>query len=77
MLLDAGADVDARDNGGMTPLMWAAKNGTADRVKFLLDAGADADAQDTYGRTSSDLANNIRYLGRSEIEDYVDYVAIR
>lgn len=33
-LLDTGADVNARDNGGQTPLHWAASGGRKDVVEF-------------------------------------------
>lgn len=40
----AGADVNARDEYGQTPLMYAAENSTPDVVHLLLDAGADPNA---------------------------------
>lgn len=53
LLIDRGARVDARDNKGQTPLMWAAGNNKADVVALLLESGADptvADGQSTTGR---------------------------
>ena len=51
--LDAGAEVDARDDDGRTALMWAARdNMDIDAIKALLDAGADVDARDDDGRTA-------------------------
>ena len=45
-----GADVNALDLNGMTPLMWA---GSPEVVAALLKAGADINAQDSYyGRTT-------------------------
>jgi ankyrin repeat protein len=42
LLLEHGADPDARDVGdNATPLHFAAANGTLDSVRLLLDAGAD------------------------------------
>jgi ankyrin repeat protein len=42
-LLDAGADLTARDEDlGSTPLAWAAKFGQLEMVKFLLERGAPA-----------------------------------
>ncbi|MEM7229997.1 MAG: ankyrin repeat domain-containing protein [Planctomycetota bacterium] len=46
LILDAGADVNTRDETGGTALMIA---GSADVVRVLLDAGADRDAIDTFG----------------------------
>ena len=42
--LDAGADVAARDEDGLTPLHLAARDGTPEVVTALLDAGADIGA---------------------------------
>lgn len=50
-LLAAGADPAARDDGGRTPLHWAAGFGCRDCVPLLLKAGANADAAATNGRT--------------------------
>lgn len=45
MLLEAGLKVDARDDGGRTPLHWAAGYGCAECIPVLLAAGADVHAQ--------------------------------
>ena len=52
VLLDAGADVDARDEFGRTVLMWAAGNGTPENIKVLLDAGADLNVRTWEGGTA-------------------------
>jgi hypothetical protein len=41
ILLDNGADIDARGQWGGTPLHWAAMVGGKDMVQLLLDHGAD------------------------------------
>ena len=54
-LLDAGADANARDPRGMTPLILATLAGTADDVELvrsLLVAGADVNARDEAGETA-------------------------
>lgn len=51
-LLDAGADVDARNQDGSTPLIGAAFFGRADCVRALLDAGADASITNNDGSTA-------------------------
>ena len=39
-LLNAGADVEARDNANGTPILWAARGGHTEIVKMLLEHGA-------------------------------------
>ena len=39
-LLEAGAEVDRRDNKGMCPLFWAVHRAHIDTVKLLLGAKA-------------------------------------
>ena len=53
-LLEQGADIDAADATGMTPLHVATVRHAPDRVKEvaqLLDAGANGAAQDSFGDT--------------------------
>jgi len=47
LLLDRGAEVDAKDGGGWTPLSWAAMGGHEAVVRLLLDRGAEVDVEDT------------------------------
>jgi ankyrin repeat protein len=44
-LLDSGADVNARNDAGYTPLLCAARNGEGEAVRLLLERGADVNAQ--------------------------------
>lgn len=39
--LDSGVNVNAKDQGGNTPLIWAAYSGSLEVIKLLLDRGAD------------------------------------
>jgi len=55
-LLDAGADLEARQEGGFTPLMGAAAGGVKEIVERLLAAGADRDARNDEGKTALDFA---------------------
>lgn len=50
-LLALGADVNAAENVGMTPLHFAAQSDSVDIVKILLDAGADVNAVAEDGHT--------------------------
>ena len=55
-LLAAGADVNARDNNGWTPLHWAAAQDTPEIIAAILDAGMPVDPVDADGRTPLHLA---------------------
>lgn len=48
-LIKKGADVNARDSGGFTPLDTAARNRATTLVEILMDAGADANSPDADG----------------------------
>ena len=56
LLLDAGADANARQHGGYTPLHAAAHNGNVELVDLLLARGADASLTTDDGQTAADLA---------------------
>jgi ankyrin repeat protein len=56
LLLKHGANIEARDNYGRTPLANAARNKWLNLVQFLLDHGADPDARDVDGEKPIDLA---------------------
>lgn len=51
-LLGAGAEVDATDQGGFTPLVWAAFTGYASAVEVLINRGADVNHQTRGGETA-------------------------
>jgi ankyrin repeat protein len=52
LLLDSGADIEARDEYRGPPLVDAAAYAQTDVVLFLLDRGANLHARDKYGRTA-------------------------
>jgi ankyrin repeat protein len=52
LLLNKGANIEAKDKLGNTALMMAAFCGKADVVKLLLDKGANIEATDKYGNTA-------------------------
>ncbi len=56
MLLEAGADANARQERGFVPLHDAAANGHAALVELLLKHGAHADAKTDDGKTAGDMA---------------------
>lgn len=56
LLVDAGADVNARQHGGYTALQSAAQHGALDIIDLLLDHGADPDGAADDGRRPLDFA---------------------
>ena len=55
-LLEAGADPNAADDHGVTPLMRACENASVEVTRALLEAGADANAAQTGGLAALMLA---------------------
>lgn len=55
-LIGKGADVNARNSGGVTALMMAAANGRAGMVELLVRAGANVSAQSERGDTALSIA---------------------
>jgi ankyrin repeat protein len=51
LLLEEGADIEAKDKDGLTPLSWAAECGYEAVVKLLLEKDAEIEAKDSVGRT--------------------------
>jgi ankyrin repeat protein len=52
-----GADVNARDNDGYTPLHHAAARGDNEMILYLVSKGADVTAVARSGQTTADMAN--------------------
>lgn len=55
-LVQAGADINAVDMRGFTPLHEAAMGGWKDTVETLVELGADVTARDDKGRTPGEIA---------------------
>jgi ankyrin repeat protein len=67
VLLDAGANVNARNDSGGTPLHMAAKyNENPEVIIVLLDAGADGTAVNEDGLTPFDLAKDNEALAGTD-----------
>jgi ankyrin repeat protein len=58
LLLGRGAQIDAVDDRGRTPLMMAAELGHAEVAAMLIGRGADQAVRDKSGKTALDLAAN-------------------
>lgn len=52
LLLENGADVNARDISGITVLMHVSRYGYTEIAKMLIEKGADVNAKDNEGRTA-------------------------
>jgi len=72
MLLDAGADVNARQQMDYTPLMGAAANARLALLDLLLARGADPSLRTADGKTAADLA---REHGHADIAARLDALA--
>jgi ankyrin repeat protein len=64
-LLQAGAEIDARDAKGYTPLILASYNGHATATSVLLDHGADAAAGD--GARGNTALMGVAFKGYADI----------
>lgn len=56
VLIEAGADVNARQQAGFTPLQEAASNGQLELVRLLVDHGASLEDKAEDGRTALEMA---------------------
>ena len=57
LIEDLGADVNARDFSGYTPLHHAAARGDNEMIRYLVSKGADVKAVSRSGQTTADMAN--------------------
>ena len=54
---EVGADVNARDHGGFSPLHNAAARGDVELIQYLVEMGADVTVLTRKGETTADMAN--------------------
>jgi ankyrin repeat protein len=69
LLLERGADANARQQVDYTPLHGAASRGDVEMAKLLLANGADRSAKAGDGMTPADVA---RKYGKSEFADWLE-----
>jgi ankyrin repeat protein len=69
MLIEAGADVNARQHGGWVPLHAAAANGDREMVDLLIARGADRAAINDAGVSAAAIA---RERGHAALADFLD-----
>lgn len=69
-LIEAGADVNAAQNEGTTPLHWAVYRKDSSLVDRLLQAGAEADVQNSFG--SSPLSEAVKLADIALVETLLD-----
>jgi ankyrin repeat protein len=67
ILLDRGADPDARQQSDYTPLHTAASRGDIEMAKMLLSHGATRDVRATDGKSVADVA---RHYGKGEFAEW-------
>ena len=64
-------DINAKDNSGMTALMWAAwKNPNTEVIRVLINAGADVSVKDSLGNTALDYAKKDLKYSKLKSEVY-------
>lgn len=63
-LLARGAPANVTDSAGVSPLMFAARNGDLGTLQFLLSRGADTSARDSQGLTALDWAQKSTSTGK-------------
>lgn len=72
-LIRAGADVNARGIGGVTPLMQAAMGGWQEAVEVLMEAGADASLERRkFGSEMETAAQMARRGGKKEVAEWIE-----
>lgn len=70
-LVDSGADVNAADDDGFTPLHFAVNADSVEIVRYLLDSGADLERANNKGETPLNVAVGNTTSGAGEIIQFL------
>jgi hypothetical protein len=73
-LAEAGANVNARTSGGLTPLIMAAFMGCGECVRLLLEFGADAAIRTAKGEAALDVATE--QMNKAEAEERARFAKV-
>ena len=71
LLLEADAQIDAQNDCGGTPLIWASASGKEAAVRELLKGNPNLDLEDEDGKTALDYARQIKH--QSIVDLIVDH----
>ena len=66
LLIEAGADINVKQQAGATPLHSAAQNGNIDMLILLLEAGALVNVRMEGGKLPADLAREKGFIQIAE-----------
>lgn len=67
LLIESGANVNVRQQAGVTPLHSAAQNGNLDMLILLLEAGAEVNVRMEGGKLPADLAREKGFVEIAEV----------
>ena len=76
-LLNQKMDINARTDGGWTPLFIAARDGRAEAAKLLVYRGADVNAQSDSGATALTMALTQKFPSETERNEVLLYMLKR
>lgn len=65
VLIEHGADINARDDTGFTPLHWAVGRNAPETARLLVESGADVNAKTNEGKTPRKIHHWLQRTGRA------------